>query len=125
MKHIRPGLRAVDRAILTRIAQFDSNTPAEPLALFDDAGNFSAEGVSDDALRAEYGRARTRGQELSAQDTLTAEESAELTQLASVVDAVSTELATRDTAAQAAQATRDKFAALPDLTPVTEPTRPY
>lgn len=120
MKHIRPGLRAVDRAILTRIAQFDSNTP-EPLTLFDDAGNFSAEGVTDEQLRAEYGRARTRGQELSAQDTLTAEESAELTQLASVVDAVSTELATRDTAAQAAQATRDKFAALPDLTPAPEP----
>lgn len=101
-----------DRLILTRVAQFDSNEPAP----------FDATALDDDALRAEYSRIRDRGNELSAKETLTADETAELTELASRVDAVNGELSSRDAAATQLAATRDKFSALPDLTPVvTEP----
>ena len=82
---------------------------------------FDATTLDDDALRAEYGRIRERGGELSAQDTLTADETTELTELASRVDAVNAELSARADSAAAAQATRDKFASLPDLAPVAVP----
>lgn len=109
MRHIRPGLRAVDAAILTRIASFDDNTPAP----------FDATALDDDALRAEYSRIRERGGELSAEGrTLTPTETTELTELAARVDAVNAELAARKSAAESTQATRDKFAALPELEPV-------
>lgn len=109
MRHIRPGLRAVDAAILARIASFDDNTPAP----------FDATALDDDALRAEYSRIRERGGELSAEGrTLTPTETTELTELAARVDAVNAELAARKSAAESTQATRDKFAALPELEPV-------
>lgn len=111
MKHTQPGMRAVDLAILHRIASFDSNEPTP----------FDATALDDDALRAEYTRIRERGGELSAKDTLTTEETTELTELAGRVDAVNGELSTRSATAAAAQATRDKFAALPALEPVTVP----
>lgn len=118
MKHTRPGLRAVDLAILHRIASFDDNTPAP----------FDATALDDVALAAEYSRIRERGAALSAQETLTADESTELTELSSRVDLVNAELSARRDAATQAQATRDKFASLPDLEPaapaapaVTEP----
>lgn len=111
MTRTRPGMRAVDLAILHRIASFDSNEP-QP---------FDATALDDDALRAEYTRIRERGGDLSAKDTLTADETAELTELAGRVDAVNGELSTRAATAAAAQATRDKFASLPELEPVTVP----
>lgn len=82
---------------------------------------FDATALDDDALRAEYGRIRTRGGELSAQDTRTAEESAELAELATRVDAVNAELSARTEAANAAQATREMFASLPELEPLAAP----
>lgn len=109
MRHTRPGMRAVDALILARIAQFDGNEPAP----------FDATALDDDALRAEYSRIRDRGAELSAADrVLTADESTELTELAARVDLVNGELSARADAAAAAQATRDKFAALPELEPL-------
>lgn len=109
MRNTRPGLRAVDAAILARIASFDSNAPAP----------FDVTTLDDDALRSEYARIKERGGELSAKETLTGDETTELTELASRVDAVNAELSARKSAAESAQATRDKFAALPDLEPVT------
>lgn len=111
MRHIRPGMRATDLAILHRIASFDSNTPAP----------FDATALDDDALRAEYTRVRDRGTELSSLETLTADETSELTELATRVDAVNAELSSRQAAADATQATRDKFSSLPVLEPIPEP----
>lgn len=117
MKHIRPGLRAVDRLILTRIAQFDQNPP-EPVAPV----AFDASALDDTALAAEYTRVRDRGTELSSKtDPLTAEESSELAELASRVDLVNAELSARADKAAQAQATKDKFASLPALEPATGP----
>lgn len=107
------GMRAVDLAILHRIASFDSNDPAP----------FDATALDDTALAAEYTRIRERGGELSAKDTLTGDETTELTELSSRVDAVNAELSARRDAAAQAQATRDKFASLPDLEPAA-PTAP-
>jgi hypothetical protein len=87
----------------------------------DEPTPFDASSLDDDALRAEYTRIRERGGELSAQETLSADETTELTELASRVDAVSAELASRRDAAEKKQATRDKFSSLPDLDPVREP----
>jgi hypothetical protein len=118
MRHIRPGLSAVNRSILTRVAQFDENTPA----------TFDATALSDDELHAEYSRVRERGNELATREpgTLSAEESTELGELSSRVDVIQTELTARESAAQAAQATRDKFGSLPDLKPAaaSEPVTP-
>jgi hypothetical protein len=116
MRNTRPGLRTVDAAILARIASFDSNAPAP----------FDATALDDDALRTEYARIKERGGELSAKETLTGDETTELTELSSRVDAVNAELSARKTAAETAQASRDKFAALPDLEPVApvEPVTP-
>lgn len=114
MRHIRPGMRAIDAAILARVAQFDDNTPAP----------FDATALSDDELRAEYSRIRTRGGELSAKETLDEIETGELTELASRVDLVNAELSVRKERADSAQATRDKFATLPELEPVTPPAVP-
>lgn len=82
---------------------------------------FNASTLSDDALRAEYTRVRDRGNELSAQDTLTAEETSELTELATRSGLVNTELSARTDAATAVQSARDAFSALPELAPVTVP----
>jgi hypothetical protein len=89
----------------------DEPTPFDPATL------------DDEALRTEYSRVRDRGGELSSKDTLTAEETAELNELAARVDAVSIELSARQEAMAQVQATREKFASLPTLepTPVPEP----
>lgn len=79
---------------------------------------FDASALSDDDLRSEYSRIRTRGGELSALDTLTQEQTSELTELAGRVDAVNAELSVRTERAATVAATRDKFATLPELEPV-------
>lgn len=84
---------------------------------------FNASTLSDDALRAEYIRVRDRGTELSAKDTLSAEETTELTELSVRVTDVNTELAARTEAATVVQSARDAFATLPELAPLPpEPT---
>lgn len=91
---------------------------------------FDASTLDDDALNSEYSRIRTRGGELSAKETLSPEEVAELSELASRVDSVQAELGSRADKAAELSATREKFGALPDLTPppvvevpvVVEPT---
>jgi len=85
---------------------------------------FDATALDDTGLRSEYDRIKSRGAELSAKETLTEEETSELTELASHVDVVSTELSSRETRAAELSATRDKFAALPDLKPVAEKIAP-
>ncbi|HEX5705611.1 MAG TPA: major capsid protein [Pyrinomonadaceae bacterium] len=82
---------------------------------------FNASVLSDEELRSEYTRVRDRGTELSAKDTLTPEETTELTSLAAHVTAVNTELSARTEAAAALQATRETFATLPDLAPAAVP----
>jgi hypothetical protein len=82
---------------------------------------FDATALDDDALSAEFSRVRERGNELSAQDTLTADETAELTELASRVTAVQAEQEARTAAAQVTQASRDVFASLPDVTIEPDP----
>lgn len=81
----------------------------------DEPTEFSAAALDDDALHAEYNRIRERGGELSSKETLTSEETTELTELASRVDAVNAELSSRREAIEQRQATRDKFAGLPPL----------
>ncbi|MFF1957965.1 major capsid protein [Streptomyces sp. NPDC058220] len=101
---------ARDAAIL-RLGQFAAapETPAEP-------ATFDAAALDDGALYAEYGRIKTRGAELSAQQDLSAEEIAEFTVLGDRVDAVRAEIETREAAASELTARRSAFAALPDLT---------
>lgn len=70
--------------------------------------------LSDDDLSAEFSRVRERGTALSAQDTLTAEETAELSELAVRVSAVQAEQTARTEQAAAVQATRDVFSTLPE-----------
>jgi hypothetical protein len=82
---------------------------------------FDATALDDDALSAEFSRVRERGNELSAQDTLTADETAELTELASRVTAVQAEQEARTAAAQVTQASRDVFASLPEVTIEPDP----
>lgn len=107
MKHIRPGLRATDHLILTRIAQFDDNTPPP----------FDASTLDDDALSAEYARVRDRGTELSSMETLTPEETTELGGLAERLGLVQSEQTARAERAAAVQANRDAFSSLPEPTP--------
>lgn len=112
MRHIRPGLRAVDRLILTRIAQFDENTPAAPVDVTT---------LDDSALSAEFTRVSERGTALANQETLTAEESAELSTLAGRLSEVQTEQAARAQRASDLSANRAAFTSLPAPEPVTEP----
>ena len=118
MKHTRRRfLTASDHLILTRIAQFDDNTP-RPVAE-----------LSDDELTAEYARVRDRGTELSAitDRSLTAEESGELSELAGRLTDVQAEQQTRADAAAQLQAHRDAFAAAPapaEPVPATPPAPP-
>lgn len=82
---------------------------------------FNASTLSDEDLRSEYTRVRDRGTELSAKDVLTAEETTELTELSARVTSVNTELSARTEAASALRATRETFATLPELEPVSVP----
>lgn len=81
---------------------------------------FDPAALSDDDLTAEFTRVRDRGTALSAQETLTAEESAELTGLAGRMSIVQAEQERRTEAAAQVQGARDAFAALPVPAPVTE-----
>src|SRR5574341_1002757 len=85
----------------------------------DEPTPFDPSGLSDDDLNTEFARVRERGTELSAQETLTAEESAELTGLAGRMSVIQSEQQTRTEAAAAIQGARDAFAAVP--APVTDP----
>lgn len=93
------------------------NTP-EPAA-------FDASAFDDDALRAEFERIRTRGQELSALDALDDAQTAELAELASRLPAVQGEITARETAAAERQAQRDAFSSLEPLpAPAAAPETP-
>lgn len=81
---------------------------------------FDATALDDEALSAEFTRVRERGTELSAQDTLTADETAELSELAGRITAIQTEQTARTEAASALQAHRDVFGSLPAPVAVTE-----
>lgn len=108
MKHTRHHwLSATDHAILTRVAQFDENTPAP----------FDPTTLDDTALAAEYTRVRTRGQELSALTDLDAAQTSELAELATRGQAVMAEQSARTERAAALQAQRDTFANMPEPTP--------
>lgn len=82
---------------------------------------FNASALSDEDLRTQYTGARDRGTELSSKDTLTPEETTELTALAAHVTVVNTELSARTEAANTLAATREAFASLPELVPVAVP----
>jgi hypothetical protein len=107
MWYTNVNMRAEDLAILHRIASFDSNTPAP----------FDVAAATDDELRAEYGRIRERGSELSAKDSLSADETSELVELAASMDTVQSAIGEREAAAAQLAATRDRFATAPDLNP--------
>lgn len=77
---------------------------------------FNAAELDDDALRAEYGRIKERGTELATKADISVEEVAELAELAVNVEAVQTEMATRETRATELAAQREKFANLPEIT---------
>jgi hypothetical protein len=82
---------------------------------------FSADGMDDAALYAEYERVRSRGQELSAKSDLSTEEAAELGELATRVTAVSDAITARESAAAAVAAQRDAFSTLPERTAPVAP----
>lgn len=77
---------------------------------------FDAKALDDAALTAEYDRIRARGQELAVKADATAEEIAELAELASRVDVVSSEITERSAAVAAQNEQREKFGALPEAT---------
>lgn len=77
---------------------------------------FDAKALDDAALTAEYDRIRARGQELAVKADATAEEIAELSELASRVDVVSSEITERSAAVAAQNEQREKFGSLPDAT---------
>lgn len=78
---------------------------------------FNASTLSAEELSAEYTRIRERGAALSSQSELSADETAELSELAARVDAVTAEISVREAKAAELSATREKFSTLPDLTP--------
>lgn len=80
---------------------------------------FNASELDDAALSAEFERIRARGSELSALDTLTPEQTTELTELGPRLDAVQGEQTARATAAAELAATRERFSSLP--APVADP----
>lgn len=84
-------------------------TPEEIAAL---EAEFAA--LDDAALTAEYERIRTRGQELASNADASAEELAELAELAVRLTPLQTEMAARTAATEAANATRESFATLPE-----------
>lgn len=85
-------------------------TPEAPAA-------FDVTALNDTDLYAEYATSRDRGSALASMATRTAEESAELAELAVRVTALHGEIGNRHTAAQAEQANVDVFGTLPDLAP--------
>lgn len=75
---------------------------------------FDPSGLDDAALAAEYERIRTRGQELSAQADLSADETTELGELSTRVTSVTSEMEARTARVAEQQAQRDAFATLPE-----------
>lgn len=88
-------------------------TPEEIAAL---VAAFAA--LDDDALAAEYERVRTRAQELAAKPDadFSDDERAEFTELSHRVGPVQDAMSARIAAAEAANATRESFATLPEMT---------
>lgn len=77
--------------------------------------------LTDDELTAEFSRVRERGNALSAQETLTAEEGTEFAALAETdLPALQAEQARRAEAAARLQSARDAFAAVPEPVQVSE-----
>jgi hypothetical protein len=90
---------------------------------------FNPAALDDVALAAEFARVAARGQELSAQQELSAEEETELGELAVRLPAVQAETQARIERVAAAQATRDAFASvqvpvIPSVTPIVAPAAP-
>lgn len=87
---------------------------------------FDAATLSDDELAAEAARISARGAELSAQDTLSAEETAELLELATRTETVTAEQSAREAQAAALASARERFATAPvtpePVVPVIEPS---
>lgn len=81
---------------------------------------FDAAALDDDALNAEFTRVRERGTELSSQETLTADETTELSELAGRVTAIQAEQSVRTERASELQAHRDVFGSLPDPVATTD-----
>ena len=77
--------------------------------------------LDDAALAAEFTRARERGAELSGKTEFAAGEAEELAELATRVQLLQTEHASRNQAAAARQANRDVFATLADLPAIPAP----
>lgn len=94
----------------------DETTPEEPKA-------FSVEGLSDADVLAAYEGARTRGAELAAKSDLTADEIAELSELAFRVELTGARLDEISAAAADVQAKRDAFSSVPDRS-LPAPSRP-
>ena len=87
---------------------------------------FDPAALDDAALAAEFARVAARGQELSAKESLSAEETTELGELAARLPAVQTETQARIERVAAAQAQRDAFASvqvpvIPSITPIAAP----
>lgn len=78
--------------------------------------------LDDAALAAEFSRARERGVELAAKESLSTEEDAELGELASRVTSIQGEHTARAERAAAQQASRDAFGSIADLPPINAPT---
>lgn len=93
---------------------------------------FSADGLDDAAVFAAYESARTRGAELAAKDSLTAEEGAEFGALSQTLDAAGARIDEINQAAARVDAAREKFGSAPERSlpeprkavraPIVEPT---
>jgi hypothetical protein len=102
-----------------------SDTPTTPDAPEPEAtATFSVEGLSDTEVYSAYDSARARGQELAARSDRTAEENAELTELASRVQVIGDRITEIESTAAATQSAVDVFGALPARTaPVVTPAQ--
>lgn len=89
----------------------------------DDETVFDPAALDEAALLAEFNRVRDRGTALRDQETLSAEETAELTELASRATALQSEFSAREARAAELSAAKDVFASLPERSaPAVEPT---
>jgi hypothetical protein len=84
---------------------------------------FNVDSLDDAALYEEYERVRSRGQELSAKETLTPEDVTELDALSPRAEAVSAAITARETAAQELAAKRDAFASMEARTAPVAPQK--
>lgn len=88
-----------------------------------DENTFDPAALDDEALLASYNAVLARGRELRDKETFSAEETAELTELASKATALQQEFTSREAAQAELSAAKDVFASLPERSaPVVEPT---